>query len=525
MKKILSYTIILAFLIGCGYNDSPTMKALEQADTLMKASKYEEAYPILKNCMHEKHMDDDEKALFGILAEWGEPAFGKKMASDTIIDFSISHYEKNGNQARLAYAYYFKGVKFTDYGDMENALLFFKKAEYNNNLNKDKWLTQHLYVNIAYVNTVAGAYKKALYYAKKALENAKNYNDVEWQCRALDAVAQCFYYMEDKDSAEYYMSQITPLIGKLKYKESKAMYLNNIGVLLYDRGKSKKAEPYLRYAVKILPEPPVMLTLAKICGALGKEDESDSLLSQAWKRAKFEVKTDILEFMAEKSEKENDFKQAAQLRKRAKAMADSAAKEKKTEEMLSLQDKYDQSTSEKDASDRFSMLGLTAVAAIITTCLSAYFISRKRINRVRRAMKKSNEQIEELQSLLEEAEKGKTRNEEEIAKLKKRIKEQKAKQAVTLKHGASLFGEVCNGGNTSKWEKDDYETVIEHIRSEHPELVEAVETGHTRLTPYNTFFLLLEGMGKSQDEIARIMNMTQGAVRTMRHRLNAKAKA
>lgn len=52
-----------------------------------------------------------------------------------------------------------------------------------------------------------------------------------------------------------------------------------------------------------------------------------------------------------------------------------------------------------------------------------------------------------------------------------------------------------------------------------PEDIAAIEKSHRRLTSYNTFFLMLPLAGLSDSDIQRAMNMTAGAVRTMRYRL------
>ena len=58
-----------------------------------------------------------------------------------------------------------------------------------------------------------------------------------------------------------------------------------------------------------------------------------------------------------------------------------------------------------------------------------------------------------------------------------------------------------------------------------PDKVRMIEETHTKLTAYATFFLLLSAIGMDAAATARIMGISQGAVRTMRHRLKKKEKA
>ena len=65
---------------------------------------------------------------------------------------------------------------------------------------------------------------------------------------------------------------------------------------------------------------------------------------------------------------------------------------------------------------------------------------------------------------------------------------------------------------------------MEYLRADGCGAVEAVKRSHSRLTAYNTFFLLLTALGVESSDVARVMNVSQGAVRTMRHRLRNKEK-
>ena len=83
---------------------------------------------------------------------------------------------------------------------------------------------------------------------------------------------------------------------------------------------------------------------------------------------------------------------------------------------------------------------------------------------------------------------------------------------------------IRGGGTTAGWASADYEAAVEYLRADGCGAVEDVERSHSRLTAYNTFFLLLPALGVESSDAARVMNVSQGAVRTMRHRLRNKEK-
>ena len=91
-------------------------------------------------------------------------------------------------------------------------------------------------------------------------------------------------------------------------------------------------------------------------------------------------------------------------------------------------------------------------------------------------------------------------------------------------NGKQCYGQIVNGGTTTKWNKDDFEAVVEYYSSKYPEKVENIASAYSNLTSYNLFVLLLPEMGIAQDDIPRVLNNTMGAVRTMRSRISRKKK-
>lgn len=116
--------------------------------------------------------------------------------------------------------------------------------------------------------------------------------------------------------------------------------MNNIGLIWYEKGLYEKAEPMFREAFNLLDVPTTRINLAKVCYARGKTEVCDTLLAKALEGANFDEKAEIYQFMAEKAEKENRPEEANIFHKK-KMHAGQRTGKKKTEEMLSLQNEYD----------------------------------------------------------------------------------------------------------------------------------------------------------------------------------------
>lgn len=517
--KHITYILVLLIVASCINDAHNTNKTLEKVENLVKAEKYDSAYTILRTIKPTKLNNDDEKAFYGLLMTQICNTLEKQLINDTLIDFCIKHYQKTGNRLKLARAYYFKSMCLFDASKEKEALTFIKKAEANIQWVEDPWLVQHVYINISYINEISGAYRTALKYALKALKKAERTNNVTWKCIALDRVGICYESLGILDSTDIYINKIIPLLDKVNDKETRSVFLNNIGSLWYRQGKYVESEKVFRQAEHISPISTTRLNLAKVCYILKKDVEVDSLMKEAWEGASFEEKKEILDFLADKAKKEKQFETAAELYKKSQIMQDSITMKRKTEEIVALQDEQDKQETEQKTKEREAAIWVLFFVVMSFLAISSVYVYRKSVNRARKEMDKNKKALDRLTSMLEEAELSKKDNEHEIKRLKHAAGKLKDKIAAILDRGRELCDGITAGGTTARWAKKDFEAAVEYMRVKNQEKIKEIEKSYSRITAYNTYFLLLDAMGTSTDEMARIMNISTGAVRTMRHRL------
>lgn len=75
------------------------------------------------------------------------------------------------------------------------------------------------------------------------------------------------------------------------------------------------------------------------------------------------------------------------------------------------------------------------------------------------------------------------------------------------------------GGNTALWRKADFEAVVEYMRTKRHDVMDGIEKRYSRLTASATLYILLAVEGWTEDKIQETMNMTPGALRTMKYRV------
>ena len=401
---------------------------------------------------------------------------------------------------------------------MPDAAFYMKKAEDIERTAPCPWLRYYIYGNLSNVNGCSGAYNVAKEYGLKTLRYAENNKNIGWICFANHNLALVYYSLGRKDSALACYEKIIPYLDELSDSTERSAYLTNTGFLYYELKRYDKAEPLLRKALELNSNPSANINYAKVCYALGKGNV-DSLLRVAWGMAGYEDKEEILRFRADMAKDEGRYYELAEFYKRARAIKDSAVIAKNTENVLAAQGESERSAMLAEAADDKYAVVCVAVAVVVLLVVSAVLFYRAKARKVRRAMGESRRLAAKYEQELVKAKAGESQNADMVARLERKIKEQRKRQAEILYRGRQLSGAVAAGGTTAGWSPGDFEAAVEYLRVKESDLVGRIEKGHSRLTAYALFFLIVEDKWGATAETARIMHMSDGTVRTMRHRL------
>ena len=139
-------------------------------------------------------------------------------------------------------------------------------------------------------------------------------------------------------------------------------------------------------------------------------------------------------------------------------------------------------------------------------------------------MSVAQDQINEYERKLKEVEAKATSRDQELANMSQLLDAMRKQKAGIVGRGKVLYDAVKDGGTKTGWQKDDYERFVEHCRAVNPGMVEQVENGYSGLSSRQLTYLLLMGMDVNVDDIPFVLNMSKGAIRTMRYRIASKKK-
>ena len=516
-KIIFCFILSVLILTNCS-NDNDTYKKLSEIERLLEKEKYELAMNNLSE-INANRLNEENKAYYDLLMTQANFCLDKQTDSDTLINESIRFYEESDNKILLAKAYYYKGITCYQRGNKSEGVNLIKKAEYLSNGTGDLNFITKIYLNLSFINIDTGNYQTGLSYAKKALQTARKANNKVLIALSMNKINAAFNCMGNIDSCLVYSQKTIPYIKYLN-KSDKLEVLTNISIGFVNKGLYDEAIYYAKKSLEIKPNAHAYYIIGSIYFERGETGKAWQLLNDALNTNELEVKAEVLLWMADLKKEEGKYKEASELEERALATKDSIKTKQQPEHMLSLQNDAERKAADEQARNRLviaiSAVMVVAVAVMIT--MLAY--NRRRINATKRGIEDISRTTEQYRQKISELDKEKDKDEKEIEKLNKKIESLKEKRMTILGHGRMLYDELEKGGKTITWKKDDYEAVIEYYRTIDPKTIESIEHNYKKLTPYNTFILLMANKGRTNNEIMQTTGISYSALRTMKHRIS-----
>lgn len=518
MTKIILCLILSVLILTNCSNDNDTHEKLSEIERLIEKEKYELAMNNLSD-INVKRLNEENKAYYDLLMTQANFCLDKQTDSDSLINESIRFYEENNNKILLAKAYYYKGITCYQRGNKSEGINLIKKAEHLSNGTSDLNFITKIYINLSFINIDTGNYQTGLNYARRALQTAQKANNKILIALSMNKINAAFNCMGKIDSCLVYSQKTIPYIKYLN-KNDKLEVLTNISIGFVNKGLYDEAILYAKKSLEIKPNAHAYYIIGSIYFERGENRKAWQLLNDALTTNGLELKAEVLLWMADLKKEEGKYKEASELEERALATKDSIKTKQQTEHMLSLQNNAERKAADEQAQNRL-VIAISAVmvfAAAVMISMLAY--NRRRRNATKRQIEDISRTTEQYRQKISELDKEKDKNEKEIEKLNKKIESLKERRMTILGHGRTLYDELEKGGKTITWKKDDYEAVIEYYRTIDPKTIESIERNYKKLTPYNTFILIMADKGKTNDEIMQTTGISYSALRTMKHRIN-----
>ena len=520
MSKNFIFISVVAFICcGCGHRiDSAD---LNRIDSLVSAEEYDSAYHEVLKINPQEIVNPEDKAHYNLLLTRTCVLTENQTPSDSLIDFSISFYEKVGDKEHLCDAYYYKVFYSINKGNYPEAILLCKKAEkLANQTNNTKQLLKITEL-VAYVNGVCGNYNLKLQYSKHALEYASKIREQKYITSAYVNLSEAFQYMGVRDSAIMYADKVIGMIENVDTANI-PYSLNTIGYA-YLEVNPQKAKELFEKSLSYKPLTRTLENLAWVYHLEGNENKAYEYWKQALLVDDNVPKANVLHNILQYDLEHHNIDGACERLYSIVSIKDSLNNVLKDRTIQKIQQEFDEKATQEKHDQEVLRWVVAAMALVIIILLLLGYIQYRR-HKARMLLAEHQMLIANYQSEINRLKSNREGTEQQIAELNKKINDLIEQDSPRLYHGKMLYDQIVENGTTVTWTKEDYNCFVDFYKAKDFASYSKIVRKHHPKTVHNTLFLILYEIGKDDKDVRRIMGITQEAIRSTRFRINKNAK-
>ena len=529
-------------LIAC--EDTRVSKKLDQIDSLIVRDQVDSA-SVIHHSLDDVSMTEEDKAHYCLLATQLGYVTNHPLSSDSLLEMAFTYYNKVGNNHKLANAYYYKSLWSEINNNYPQAILYGKEAEWLAMDFNDDRLQFKIAENLAYLNGLCENILLQLYYAKRALAIAQRVQNCNWMAYSYNRISFAFANLNQLDSAYFYIEKTVPYIKYIDDSD-KAVFLMNMG-LLYKDNDPQKAKDLFEKAISYEELPEAIEHLADVYYSTGNKEKAYMLWRRALTKSSRYDKINLIHSIISYDLEHGNIDDASKNLDRVMAIKDSIINVLKNDTIKDLQLRFDHEVAMHEADKKLiSSQRLLMGSAFILALMAFYIYFRKKrdeakqqeyqdqlyayttefdqltvnkdaaLAQIRELETNKDENLQKISQLEAEAKDA----EITIKKLNRNIEKLLNEEAPKLKEGKMLYDQIMEGKTALNWSYKDEEYFNKYYAATHYQSFNRLRRVKrtTKLSAHNLFYLILKDMGKSDDEIRRIMVLSPEGLRSLRSR-------
>ena len=529
MKLTVYTTFLFVFLfIGCNQQQM-VYSELVEIDQLLIAEQTDSAFKKLA-MIDVRKLNEDLSAYYYLLETQCQYKLYMPIHSDSIINRAETYYRKTVDKEKLARSLFYKSGVLSDIGKKAEALLCLKQAEVLvRNLSED-YLSHNVYYQLASLNSYYQEYQLALDNIKKAMFYASKANRMLNLAYDYEKAAVYYGNLGLSDSSRFYIRKCLSVIDVIPKEpaSNRARLFGNVGALYCSIDKDS-AKIFLEKSLELDPQGNVYSALSDIY--LEEKDTAKAMrmLEEGIKVSDYlGFKEKNLLKLSDIMRKKGDYRKADELTMAANALKDSLANRFHEENVKAQQIEFDRKVEQKRAAQARQWLTGGVGVAVMVICLMAWYYFRRKKKNVL-VLTEKEKLIEELREDRNDANKKLKATQDEMNAMRHDLEEherkirtfdrERKKREQWLGHGRTLLESLLNQGNMALWNHQDYEDFIGYYRITNSRFAKTIDEEYTDLSPNQSVLVILDDIGMSDDDVMRAMNLTNGALRTLRSRL------
>lgn len=527
MKRLpyIILSLVAAAVVACSHG--PHQRQLAQVDSLMTQSLRDSAWHVFKQIDPDMLGDEAQRMYYNALkCELRQQAVPARSLHfdepyDSLLNRCIDYYQKAGDPRNLVRAYLNKGKYLLDERQLHNqASPYLKLAEESLPKAHDVRLSYQTYEALATLNYYSGNEDLAMDYSYKTLACAEQSGSHHQMTYACNHLVVLYLARREPDSVRKYSDRSMSILSQMPPKD-RSFALANLGSIYMGNHQLDSAQAYFERAQSELPQPFINQRLAEISYMRGDRIQADTLWAKALHTNDLRSRVEVYQSMVGMKHDGGDDRGTADAAIKLLELKDSLVQQMQTAEVQEIQLKYDKEVEHRKL-DRFMMWSLVAALALVAMIAAGVIYHIRRVNRAKEKMMRDQVLINDYQRQIEQLESTGQGASKDIKTLQKKIDNLKSEQTEKLSEGRELYQRVVDGESTVAWSKDQMQKFIEYYKVVNLPFMLQMEHDYTRLSSGNRFFLILQDMGMSDDEMTRVLGVSDGALRTTRSRLRQK---
>ena len=528
--KTLHHIILICIaimIVACSHGSQ--QQQLVQVDSLLSKFQRDSAYRAFKQIDRDELKNDDAMyydVLKVALSQNAIPAdsFHFDIPRDSLLKQCVKYYEGQRDPRMQLYSYLYLGKIYTEtLHNNHEASIWLKKAEELAMTVNDLRLAYQTYEALATLNYYSGNKELAMDYSYKTLSCAQKSGNNHMTTYACNHLVVLYLERNEQDSIQKYNALSLSILNNMLPKDQ-SYALGNLGSIFLGGNKVDSAKHYFERAIAAYPHPFSIQRLAEVYYIQGNYKKADSLWNKALESANLRDKVEFYNSIYGRKYQGHDFEGATEAADQLLILKDSLVQQMQTAEVQEIQLKYDKEVEHRKL-ERFIRWALLMALALISMIAGVVIYHIRKRNKARERIMRDQVLINDYKLQIEQLEHSGKDVTKEVKSLQKKIDTLQLEQTEKLSEGRALYQRIVAGESAVTWSKDNIVKFVDYYRVVNLPFMLQLEKDYTKLSPGNRFFLILQEMGMSDQQMTHILGVSDGALRTTRSRLRQKRTA
>ena len=523
MKKlnIIAFFIIYLIFSACFENNSNIFSELETIDYLIRNNKRDSAR-ILFDSIDTTLATKKDYALYNLLKIRQSDILTYNYKWDSMLNTS-EYYFKKINDKKYISEIYLKKAQLNIYFKEEYdsiAYYLFKAEKLATEIN-DYYILAQIYWTKPTLYYLTKDYTKIKECVQLELLNATKSGNQRQIAYATLNMATAYRNISQNDSATIYLNAALLLDKYLLTKDISFIY-NTLGELSMDKNQNIARQDFEK-AIEISPTfLQAKLNIAKLHLLNNQINQAEKMCIECLNTNETEEKISALKILCQCKEAEGNFKEALEIQK--KIMIQDSTMKKLDSNRNILKYIHQNTDNKKTNINNWISLFLFILCIVLTIgIVKSKKTLKKQIaltNDKEIMYHTSNNECSKLKNEIDNLKQNNQNYNNTISNLKNQLEQLTQKQTKYQAVGKKLYEEIVNNNAIIKWSTTDMVNFIEYYRILKAEFINNLDMNYTKLTPRYKIILILEDMGKTINEIKKIMSFEETSYYSAKSRIN-----